>query len=62
MPSKYANPHIGNADVLEIVEEELIEVKCGWTDAKRVILALRKAHPYQEPIIDIIPLIDEDQL
>ena len=28
-------------------------------NVKKVISALRNAHPYEEPAIDIIPLIDE---
>jgi hypothetical protein len=29
---------------------------------KDVLKELRKVHPYEEPAIDIIPLIDEDNL
>jgi len=28
---------------------------------KNVITKLREVHPYEEPAIDIIPLIDENQ-
>ncbi len=31
-------------------------------DVKRVLKRLREIHPYEEPAIDIIPLIDEDDL
>ena len=61
-PNVQANPHIGAANTFEMVDEEQIEVVCQRTSAKQVIAALRKAHPYEEPIIDIIPLIDEDDL
>lgn len=62
MPSENANPHIGEANKLEVVEEEQIEVVCDRTLAKQVISALKSAHPYEEVIIDITPLIDEETL
>lgn len=61
-PNEKANPHIGKANELETVEEEQIEVVCERDIAKQIVLVLRKAHPYEEPIIDIMPLIDEEQL
>lgn len=62
MPSSKANPYIGEANKLEVVEEEQIEVICERNKAKQVIAALRKAHPYEEPIIDIVPLLNEEEL
>lgn len=58
-PNENANPHIGEANKLEVVEEEQIEVVCDRAIAKQVIAALKTAHPYEEVIIDITPLIDE---
>lgn len=37
-----------------------IFVTISLENVKKVITKLRKAHPYEEPAIDIIPLIDED--
>ena len=62
IPSANANPHIGEANVPEIVEEERIEVVCDRTDAKAVITAMKQAHPYEEVAFDIYPLIDEADL
>lgn len=61
-PSEDADPHIGEAGKLEVVEEEQISVNCDRSEAKQVIAALRAAHPYEEPLIDIVPLIDEGDL
>lgn len=61
-PSENADPHIGEANKLEVVEEEQIEVVCGRAIAKQVIAALKAAHPYEEVIVDITPLIDEEML
>ena len=62
MPSDNANPYIGKSNKLEIVEEDKLEFICDIKNAKHVISELRKVHPYEEPAIDIIPLIDEDAL
>jgi hypothetical protein len=62
MPNENANPHIGQANKLESVQEERIEVVCDRGLANKVIAALRTAHPYEEVIVYITPLIDEDDL
>lgn len=61
IPSENANPHIGKRNKLEFVEEEKLEFVCDVEKVKNVIEELRKAHPYEEPAIDIIPLIDESE-
>lgn len=61
-PSEKANPFIGKANKLEAVEEEIIEVICERSNAKQVVAALRAAHPYEEPVIDIVPLLSEEDL
>ena len=59
IPSENANPHIGERNKLEFVEEEKLEVICDIEKVKVVVEALRKTHPYEEPAIDIVPLLDE---
>ncbi len=59
LPNDNANPYIGTNNQLEFVEEEKLEVVCDIKLVKKVISELRKVHPYEEPAIDIIPLIDE---
>ena len=61
IPSENANPHIGERNKLEFVEEEKLEFVCDIEKVKSVIKELRKTHPYEEPAIDIIPLIDESE-
>lgn len=62
IPSNSANPYIGEKDKLEFVEEEKLEVICDIDIVKKVLKRLREVHPYEEPAIDIIPLIDEQDL
>src|SRR5687768_10054583 len=61
-PSEQAKPFIGKANKLEVVEEEIIEVICERAQARQVVQALRAAHPYEEPVVDIIPLVNEEDL
>ena len=61
-PSDSANPYIGEKNKLEFVEEEKIEVRCDINIVKKVLKRLREVHPYEEPAIDIVPLIDEEDL
>ncbi len=56
-----ANPYIGENNKLEFVEEDKLEVVCSAEKVKNVILKLREVHPYEEPAIDIIPLLDENK-
>ncbi len=59
-PNDEANPYIGENNKLEFVEEEKLEVICDVSNVKKVITKLREVHPYEEPAISIVPLLDED--
>lgn len=59
-PTTDANPYIGKNNNLEFVEEEKLEVVCNVKLVHKVITRLREVHPYEEPAIDIIPLLDEN--
>lgn len=56
-PLEGANPHIGEVGKIEAVEEERIETVCYKKDLERIIEAVKIAHPYEEPAIDVYPLI-----
>lgn len=62
IPSYAAKPHIGEAGVLETVKEERIEAVCERANAKAVVSAMKRAHPYEEVAFDIYPILDESQL
>ena len=59
-PNDDANPYIGEKNNLVFIEEDKLEVVCDVDKVKKVITKLREVHPYDEPAIDIVPLIDED--
>ena len=50
IPNEQSNPYIG--------EKEKLETVCDIKILKR----LREVHPYEEPAINIIPLIDEENV
>ncbi|MFA6917653.1 MAG: hypothetical protein WC285_02330 [Candidatus Gracilibacteria bacterium] len=56
---KGAKPFIGKIGVIEKVVEERIETICPRKILKKVLAAVKKAHPYQEPAVDIYPLLDK---
>ena len=59
IPSDNANPYIGTNNKLSIEKELRFEVICDISKVENVLSELRKAHPYEEPAIDIIPLLNE---
>ena len=61
-PSDEANPYIGKKNKMEFVEEDKLEVICDINIVKRVIKTIREVHPYEEPAIDSVPLITEEDL
>lgn len=46
-------PFIGQQDELEKVEEWRVEMLCPEARLTAVLAALRQAHPYEEPAIDV---------
>lgn len=62
IPQSGANPAIGSVGMPEEVLEERIEVTCDKSDALRVVNAIKNVHPYEEPTIDIYPLVSPDTL
>lgn len=58
IPTPGADPAIGEVGKLSEVEEEVIVTICHEDSIERVIEAIKKVHPYEEPAIDIIPRLD----
>ena len=61
IPNDESNPYIGSANKLEFVDEEKLEFICEISKVKQVLKKLRESHPYEEPAIDIVPIIDESE-
>ncbi len=58
MPKEGAKPHQGTIGILEEVPEERIEVVCDRTLLESVVEEIKKAHPYEETVIDIFPIYE----
>jgi hypothetical protein len=58
MPKKGSHPFLGQEGMLETVVEERIETICSLGRLETVILAIQKAHPYEETVIDIYPIYE----
>jgi dinuclear metal center YbgI/SA1388 family protein len=54
--SAATNPTVGQAGVFEAAPEERLEVLCPKSRLEPALQALRQAHPYEEPAIDVIAL------
>lgn len=57
-PETGAHPSVGEIGKIEKVEEEKIEIMCEREIIKKVIAAMKKAHPYEEVAYDVYPLED----
>jgi hypothetical protein len=57
-PLAGSNPFIGQAQHLEQLTEYRVEMVCDDARIKTAVAALRAAHPYEEPAIDMWPLAE----
>ena len=59
-PLEGAKPYKGFEGVLSVEDELKVEVTCSYEsldDLDAIIEAVKKIHPYEEPVINAIPLI-----
>jgi hypothetical protein len=59
LPGEGANPAVGTPGELEQVAEYRIEAMCPRDRVGAICRALRAAHPYETPVIYLLPLLDE---
>lgn len=57
-PEAGANPAIGEVHQPQRVEETRVEMICNPGQTGEVLRAIRQAHPYEEPAIDVFDLAD----
>jgi hypothetical protein len=56
-PLDGAHPYIGSADELCEETELKVEVICQIDKIEKTLAAIKKVHPYEEPVIHILPMI-----
>ena len=54
-----ANPHEGEIGQLCEMDEYKIEAVCSMDKLEAALKELRLAHPYEEPLINVVPLIGQ---
>ena len=55
-PGEGSKPAIGGVGKLEEVAEDRIETVCNDEKLRGVLKAIKEAHPYEEPAIDVYPI------
>ena len=57
-PLEGANPFDGKIGEISEVAEYKLEVNCKRELVKDAIDAIKRVHPYEEPLINVIPLVN----
>lgn len=55
-PLENSNPHLGQLNQVETVDEYRVEMVCDPSLIQRVVNAMKQAHPYEEPAYDVVRL------
>ena len=58
-PLKNANPFDGEINKLSKASEDKIEFATDINNVENTIKVIKEVHPYEEPVINIIPLIND---
>ncbi len=56
-PLMGAQPYDGDVGVIQEAEEYKVEVCCQIARLGVTLAAIKAAHPYEEPVINVIPLL-----
>lgn len=56
-PLPGTDPYLGRVGELCTAPELKVEVTCRVADLERTIAAVKAVHPYEEPVINAIPLL-----
>ena len=56
-PLEGTNPFLGTQGELCQAQELKIEVCCRREQLRETLEAIRRAHPYEEPVINVLPLM-----
>ena len=56
-PLEGTRPYLGQEGELQEAQELKVEVSCKGERLEETLRAIRAAHPYEEPVINVIPLL-----
>ena len=57
-PLPGSDPFLGEQGQLSEAEEVKVEVNCPRAVIPAAVAAVRRVHPYEEPVINLVPLVD----
>lgn len=57
-PLENSQPFVGESNQLTQIAEYRVELICEDDKLQQAIVALRTVHPYEEPAIDLVQLVD----
>ncbi|MBW7920029.1 MAG: cytochrome C biogenesis protein [Anaerolineales bacterium] len=55
-PLEGANPYSGKVGEIKVVMEYKLEVNCKRELVKEAMQVIRRVHPYEEPLVNVVPL------
>lgn len=61
-PDEDATPHLGAKQQINAVDEWRIETFCDREKARAVVDAIHAAHPYEQAVVYVMPLLDPSAL
>ena len=56
-PLPGSDPYLGETGRIEVADEVRVEFAVREKDLRNAVEAVRRVHPYEEPAIDVIPMI-----
>lgn len=54
-----SNPYDGEVNKLSYGDEYKMEIRCNFDLVENAIEVIKKIHPYEEPVINIVPLLND---
>ncbi|WP_300757282.1 cytochrome C biogenesis protein [uncultured Brachyspira sp.] len=58
-PLEGANPFDGEVDKISKAPEDKVEFSTDIKNVENIIKVMKEVHPYEEPVMNIIPLIND---
>ena len=57
-PLDGAMPFQGTPGAISEGQECKVEVRCPWGQVQAAVRAIRRIHPYEDPVINVVPLLN----
>ena len=61
-PLEGANPHSGSVGEISCAPECKLEFRCSGGLLQQTVEKIYEVHPYEEPVVNVLPLVDYRQI